>query len=34
MQKILDGLKGTVSSALAIGKLVGQVLAAAHGLPL
>ena len=34
MQKILDGLKGTVSSALAIGKLVGQVLAAAHGVPL
>lgn len=31
MQKILDGLKGSVSSALALGKLVGEVLLAAKG---
>lgn len=34
MQKILDGLKGSVGSALALGELVGKVLLAAKGLQL
>jgi hypothetical protein len=32
MQKILDGLKGSVGSALALGKLVGEVILVAKGL--
>ena len=34
MQKILDGLKGNIGSALALGHLIGQVLQAAQGLRL
>jgi hypothetical protein len=32
IQKILDGLKGSVGSALALGNLIGQVIQAAQGL--
>lgn len=32
MQKILDGLKGSVGSALALGKLVGEVLVATQSI--
>jgi len=34
IQKILDGLKDNVGSALALGKLVGEVILAARGLQL
>jgi hypothetical protein len=32
IQKVLDGLKGSAESALALGKLIGQVLLAAQGI--
>ena len=32
MQKILEGLKDNAGSALALGKLIGQVLLAAQGI--
>jgi len=32
IQKVLDGLKGSATSALALGKLVGQMLLAAQGI--
>jgi hypothetical protein len=32
IQKVLDGLKGNVGSALALGNLIGQVLLAAQGI--
>jgi hypothetical protein len=32
IQKVLDGLKGSVGSALALGNLIGQVLLAAQGI--
>jgi len=32
IQKVLDGLKGNVGSALALGKLIGDVLLAAQGI--
>jgi hypothetical protein len=34
IQKVIDGLKGNVGSALALGKLIGQVVLAAQGLML